>query len=173
VLRDHDAKFSRSFDDVFRSQGAEMLVTPVQTPNANAYAERWIRTVRTECLDWLLVVAVATCSRSFESTSSITTATVPTGRCCYNRQTGRLTDLRQDDRGAVRRRDLLGGALHEYRQLHERVSRTFRLVGYQRLEVRLSGAPACCSVPRHYCPGLDPALNVTMSLEVLQPNMRG
>jgi len=56
VLRDRDAKFTRSFDDVFRAEGAEMLVTPVQTPNANAYAERWIRTVRAECLDWLLIV---------------------------------------------------------------------------------------------------------------------
>lgn len=33
-----------------------MLVTPLQAPNANAYAERWVRTVRTECLDWLLIV---------------------------------------------------------------------------------------------------------------------
>jgi putative transposase len=33
-----------------------VLITPVQAPNANAYAERWIRTVRDECLDWLLVV---------------------------------------------------------------------------------------------------------------------
>ena len=46
VLRDRDAKFSRGFDEVFRAEGAEVVVTPVQAPNANAYAERWIRTVR-------------------------------------------------------------------------------------------------------------------------------
>ena len=56
VLRDHDAKFSRSFDDVFRSQGGQVLVTPVRAPKANAFAERWIRTVRAECLDWLLIL---------------------------------------------------------------------------------------------------------------------
>jgi putative transposase len=51
VLRDRDAKFCRAFDDVFRSAGAAVVLTPVQAPNANAYAERWIRTVRAECLD--------------------------------------------------------------------------------------------------------------------------
>jgi putative transposase len=56
VMRDHDAKFSRSFEDVFCSEGGQVLLTPVRAPRANAYAERWVRTVRAECLDWLLLV---------------------------------------------------------------------------------------------------------------------
>jgi hypothetical protein len=40
----------------FRTPRAEMLVTPVKAPKANAYAERWVQTVRAECLDWLLIV---------------------------------------------------------------------------------------------------------------------
>ena len=56
LLRDHDAKFTSAFDQVFRAEGAEIVLTPVQTPNANAYAERWVGTVRAECLDWLLIL---------------------------------------------------------------------------------------------------------------------
>jgi putative transposase len=43
LIGDRDATFTRAFDDVVRSEGAEVLITPVQAPNANASAERWIR----------------------------------------------------------------------------------------------------------------------------------
>ena len=57
LLHGRDAKFCRSFGEVFRSEGAEVLLTPVQPLRANAFAERWVRTVRTKCLDWLVIVS--------------------------------------------------------------------------------------------------------------------
>src|SRR5512132_1510087 len=56
LLRDRGAKFYRGFDDVLRAEGAEIVLTPVQAPRANAYAERWVGTVRAECLDWLQIL---------------------------------------------------------------------------------------------------------------------
>jgi putative transposase len=117
LLRDHDAKFSGAFDDVVRDEGAEILVTPVRAPRANAYAERWIRTVRAECLDWLLIVG----RRHLEHVLRVYIGHYnehrphrALGLEAPDTPAGLTVVGDQQDR--VHRRDLLGGLLHEYRR---------------------------------------------------------
>jgi putative transposase len=118
VLHDRDAKFSRTFDDVFCSEGAEVLLTPVRAPNANAYAERWIRTVRAECLDWLLIVGRGHLEQVLRVYAQHYNAHRPHRALCLEppNPAARPTLIGNDQPAQVRRRDLLGGLLHEYRR---------------------------------------------------------
>jgi putative transposase len=116
LIRDRDAKFTRAFDAVWRSTGTGIIVTPVQAPNANAVAERWVGTVRRECLDQLLIVGcqqlVRVLRRYVEHYNqhrphrSLAHATPLPSECAEVRITPSF--------GRLRRRDVLGGLIHEY-----------------------------------------------------------
>jgi putative transposase len=56
LIHDHDTKFTGVFDTVFESEGIEIVDIPYEAPNANAFAERWVRSVREECLDKLIIL---------------------------------------------------------------------------------------------------------------------
>jgi putative transposase len=113
LVHDRDTKFSHAFDAVFGTEGIRVIRTPVQAPNANAYAERWVRTLRTDCLDRILILG----RRHLEHVLRVY-------RRHYNEHrphrpldlfppNGRdPTPLNASDR--LQRRDLLGGLIHEY-----------------------------------------------------------
>jgi putative transposase len=55
LVRDRDTKFTASFDAVFADAGIAVVRSPPPAPKANAYAERWVSTIRRECLDRMLI----------------------------------------------------------------------------------------------------------------------
>jgi transposase InsO family protein len=121
LVRDRDTKYLRSFDDVFSSEGAQILRTPVRAPNANAYAERFVRTVRSECLERLLVVNARHLERVLQSYARHYNGhrphqglaqEVPTPQPCSPATPSPRP--RREHLRSVRRRDRLGGLIHEY-----------------------------------------------------------
>ncbi len=111
LLRDRDAKFTTSFDGVFNSIGVETIRSPVRSPRANAFAERWVRTVRKDCLDHLLVVS----RRHLEFVLTEYIRHYNQARPHRGLQLASPTPRNDAQRiGEVQRRDVLGGIIHEY-----------------------------------------------------------
>jgi putative transposase len=108
-----DTKFSQAFDSVVVSEAITLLRTPFRAPNANACAERWVRTVRQECLDHMLILNeshlrsvlrdfvahdnTARPHQGLQQQCPIPRTVLPTGH-------------------TMRRRDRLGGIIHKYRR---------------------------------------------------------
>jgi transposase InsO family protein len=114
LIHDRDTKFVGPFDEVFRSEGARVILTPIRAPNANAYAERVIETIRSECLDWTLILG----RRHLDTV--LRTYAEHYNRCRPHRALALAPPVAEDEASLpvrprdVRRRDLLGGLLHEY-----------------------------------------------------------
>jgi putative transposase len=118
LIRDRDAKFTAAFDAVFAAAGVGTVKTPPRAPKANAYAERWVRSVRAECLDWTLIWNQRHLERVLHQYVEH-----------YNRgrphrgidldvpaPSGTRTVTQLPLAGRVERVDVLGGLVHEYRR---------------------------------------------------------
>ncbi len=116
LIRDHDRKFTGDFDAVFEAEHIRIVRTPIQIPEANGIAERFVRTVRSECLDWLLILNARHLERAltvfidhyngWRPHRSLDLAP-PNGRPSAATWTGTQPIT-------LNRRDRLGGLLHEY-----------------------------------------------------------
>jgi putative transposase len=114
LVRDRDAKFPAAFDGVFRSEGVRVVRAPFRAPRARAHAERWVGTVRRECLDWLLVLGERQLDRILREYAEHYNAARPHRACQL-----RTPDPRGQPGptvGEVVRRDRLGGLVHEYQR---------------------------------------------------------
>jgi putative transposase len=112
LIHDRDSKFTAAFDDVFRGEGITVIHTPLQAPQANAYAERFIRTVRNECLDWLLILGRRHLDHVLRTYIQHYNHERPHRGLAL--QPPQPLRVKQPSSGDVGRRDHLGGLLHEY-----------------------------------------------------------
>jgi transposase InsO family protein len=119
LIRDRDAKFTTAFDGVFVSAGVTVVRTPPRAAQANAFAERWVRTVRSDCLDWMLIW-------NEQQLHQVMTEYL---RHYNTARPHRALDLQPPlparrltavgpvtTPAAVKRVDILGGLIHEYRR---------------------------------------------------------
>jgi transposase InsO family protein len=116
LIHDRDSKFTAAFDEVFRSEAIRIIRTPVRAPRANAFIERWIGSIRRECLDRLLIFSRRHLERVLPVYIDHYNAHRP-----HRSLNQRPPERREPppglvaDLGRIRRLDVLGGLIHEYK----------------------------------------------------------
>ena len=111
LIHDGDSKFINAFDNAFKSSGFHVIHTPLRAPDANAYAERWVRTVREECLDHLLIMNQTHLKRVLDSYIGYYETSRP------HQGLGQQTPVPKQPvpySGQVRKREILGGIINDY-----------------------------------------------------------
>jgi transposase InsO family protein len=117
LIRDRDAKFTAAFDAVFTAVDVRIIRTPVRAPRANAIAERFVGSVRRELLDRILIINLRDAVAALRAYEHHYNSHRP------HRALGQAAPLRllpqptTNGTNSVRRRNRLGGLLHEYQQV--------------------------------------------------------
>ncbi len=114
LIHDRDTKFCGSFDAIVRSEGVQVIETPLRAPSANAVAERWVRTVRNECLDHLLVLGRRHLEQILRAYLAHYNGERPHRALELAAPAGQPPLARGSPLAAIRRRDVLDGLIHEY-----------------------------------------------------------
>jgi hypothetical protein len=118
LIRDRDSKFTRAFDAVFEAEGIEIVTTGIRVPRMNSIMERWVQTCRHELLDRTLIWNLPHLLHALDEFEAFYNGHRP-HRTVHSAAPLRsapepITDPNRLDHLDVRRRDRLGGILHEY-----------------------------------------------------------
>jgi transposase InsO family protein len=115
LLRGRDAKFPPAFDAVFTAEGLRVVHTPARAPRANAVAERWVGTVRRECLNWILILSRGHLEAVVREFVEHYNAARPHRALALRSPLARAQPV--EATGAIVRYDRLGGSSTEYTRL--------------------------------------------------------
>jgi putative transposase len=114
LVRDRDSKFTRDFDEVFRSAEIRVIRTPVRAPRAKAHAERWVGSLRRECLDRILIVGRRQLEQVVRTYISHHNEHRPHRSLEQRPPLANAPPAEQPSANRIGRRDRLGGLIHEY-----------------------------------------------------------
>jgi putative transposase len=114
LIRDRDSKYTCSFDEVFRSEGAKVILTPIRSPKANSFAERLVKTLRSEILDWTLIHGRRHLDRVLRTYASHYNAERPHRGLELAVPENPSPVAPVDEVPEIGRRDLIGGLIREY-----------------------------------------------------------